>query len=215
MPDYSKSKIYLIKNKNNDNLIYVGSTTEHYLSTRFNKHKAQQGCSLYQYINNPDNESCWNDWYIELYEEIKCDNKLQLCKKENEIIRQLATINKIGYKTEEMKKEQEKEYREKNKEKIAERDKIYRENNKEKILKQKAEYNERNREHKNEYMKQLYQKNKEEIKSKVKEYRNKNRDYINEKIQCSCGCLISRKGIREHERTKKHLESTKAEQTNH
>ena len=48
MPDYSKSKIYLIKNKNNDNLIYVGSTTEHYLSTRFNKHKAQQGCSLHQ-----------------------------------------------------------------------------------------------------------------------------------------------------------------------
>ena len=158
MPDYSKSKIYLIKNKNNDNLIYVGSTTEHYLSTRFNKHRAQQGCSLYQYINNPDNESCWNDWYIELYEEFKCENKLQLCKKENEIIRQLATINKIGYRTEEMKKEQEKEYREKNKERIAERDKRYCEKNREKILKQKAEYNERNREHKNEYMKQLYQK---------------------------------------------------------
>ena len=212
MPDYSKSKIYIIKNKNNDNWIYyVGSTTEHYLSTRFNKHKAQQGCSLYQYINNPDNESCWNDWYIKLYEEFKCENKLQLCRKENEIIRQIATINKIGYRTEEMKKEQEKEYREKNKEMIAEKDKKYYKENRDKILEKKTQYNELNKEHKNDYMKQRYQNNKEELKLKIKEYVNKNKDYIYEKIQCSCGCLISRKGIREHERTKRHLENIKTE----
>ena len=55
-------------------------------------------------------------------------------------------------------------------------------------------------------MKIRYQEKKEEIKLKTKEYVEKNRAYIYEKIQCSCGCLISRKGIREHERTKKHLQ---------
>jgi hypothetical protein len=214
MRDYSKGKIYTIRNKHDEDLIYVGSTIEEYLSKRFQKHKSHTSCSLYMFINDPNNNTTWDDWYIELYEEHPCENKLQLCKKENEIIRQIANINKIGYKTEEMKKEQEKEWRKQNKEKIAEINKKYCENNRGKILEKKAQYNELNKEHKNEYMKQRYQNNKEELKLKVKEYANKNRDYIHEKIQCSCGCLISRKGIREHERTKKHLESTKAEQTN-
>ena len=32
MPDYSKGKIYTIRNKHDENLIYVGSTIEEYLS---------------------------------------------------------------------------------------------------------------------------------------------------------------------------------------
>ncbi len=206
MRDYSKGKIYTIKNKNDENLIYVGSSIEEYLSKRFQKHKSHKYCSLYMYINDSNNNTSWDDWYIELYEEYPCENKMQLCKRENEIIRQMATINKIGYRTEEMKKEKQKEYREKNKEIISIRDKKYQEKNREKILKQKAEYNETHKEHKNNYMKIRYQEKKEEIKLKTKEYAEKNRAYICEKIQCSCGCLISRKGMREHERTKKHLQ---------
>ena len=202
MPDYSKGKIYTIRNKNNENLIYIGSTTEKYLSTRFNKHKSQYHCSLYNYINNPDNNTNWNDWYIKLYEEFPCENKLQLCKKENEIIREKATINKIGYRTEKMKKEQEKEYREKNKEKIAEKVKEWSENNREKILAKKAEYNENHKEYKLNYMKKKYLEKKEEIKEKVKEWRENNK----EKINCDCGSCIFKYKLKDHLKTKKHID---------
>jgi hypothetical protein len=70
------------------------------------------------FVNDPTNNTTWDDWYIALYEEHPCENKLQLCEKENEIIRQIATINKIGYRTEEMKLQKDMEYREKNKEKL-------------------------------------------------------------------------------------------------
>ncbi len=52
----------------------------------------------------------------------------------------------------------------------------------------------------------VYYLNKREILQKRKEYSEKNKDYLLEKIKCSCACLISRKGMREHERTKKHIQ---------
>jgi hypothetical protein len=62
-----------------------------------------------------------------------------------------------------MKKEQEKEYCEKNKERIAERDKKYYEQNRDKILEAKTQYNETHKEYKNNYMKIRYQEKKDEI----------------------------------------------------
>jgi hypothetical protein len=200
--EYSKGKIYLIRNKNNENLIYVGSTIEKYLSTRFNKHKSHYNCSLYKYINDPNNNTNWNDWYIELYEEYPCENKLQLCKKENEIIRQKATINKIGFRTEEIKKQKEKEYRDNHKEEIKERDKIYYENNIETILKKKEEYRDTHKEEIKEYSKERYLEKKEEIKEKVKQYREKN----SEKINCDCGSCIFKYKLSDHLKTKKHID---------
>jgi len=55
-------------------------------------------------------------------------------------------------------------------------------------------------------MKIRYQEKREEIIQKTKEYSERNKKYLLEKIECSCGCLISRKGMREHERTKKHIQ---------
>ena len=69
MPDYKQGKIYTIRCKTNDTLIYVGCTTEA-LSTD------------------------WNDWYIEFYENYPCENKEQLNKREGEIIREIGTVNK-------------------------------------------------------------------------------------------------------------------------
>ncbi len=135
---YKNGKIYTIRCKTNNNLIYVGSTIEPRLSARFGKHKYQKNCYLYKYITASENNTSWDDWYIELYEEYPCDNKMQLVKKENEIIRNIATINKIGYRTEETIKEYHKEYQKKNKEKIKERNNEYVKNNREKILKKKV-----------------------------------------------------------------------------
>jgi len=209
MSKYHNGKIYTIRCRTNDNLIYVGSTIEKRLSARFNKHKCQYCCSLYKFINNSDNNTNWNDWYIELYEEYSCSNKMELVKRENEIIRLIGTINKIGYRTEEMKKQKDKEYRDKNKETIAKKNKVYRENNLELMKENKKKYYYNNRENILQKSKIYNQINKEKNNNYTKEYVKKNRDYIYQKIQCKCGSLISRKGIREHERTKVHNEKLK------
>jgi hypothetical protein len=206
MSNYSRGKIYTVRCRTDDTLIYVGSTIETRLSVRFCKHKCQPCCSLYKFIENPDNNTSWDNWYIELYEEYPCENKMLLVKRENEVIREIATINKIGYRTEEMKKEKEKIYREQNKELIKNRNKEYVEKNREKVLQRKREYNEKTKEYKSQYMKERYQENKEELKQKAKEYSEQNKDYLTEKLKCACGCMISRKCIREHERTKKHID---------
>jgi hypothetical protein len=174
MSNYSNGKIYTVRCKKNDSWIYVGSTIETRLSARFCKHKTQYSCSLFNFIANSENNTSWDDWYIELYEEYPCENKMQLVKRENEIIREIATVNKIGYRTEEMKQEKIKQYRELNKEAIKIRNKEYAEKNREKVLQRKREYNEKNKEHKTEYMKERYQEKKEEIKQKTKEYAQKN-----------------------------------------
>jgi vacuolar-type H+-ATPase subunit H len=70
-------------------------------------------------------------------------------------------------------KHRDKEYREKNKEKIKE----YREKNKEKI----KEYREKNKEKIKELKKQYYQNNKEKIKEQKKKYRENNKEYYREK----------------------------------
>jgi len=91
MPDYKQGKIYTLRCKTDDTLIYVGCTTE-LLSRRMSKHKYDSinkpTICFYQYIND------WNDWYIELYENYPCENKEQLNKREGEIIREIGTVNK-------------------------------------------------------------------------------------------------------------------------
>ena len=107
MVNYMDSKIYTIRCRSDDTLIYVGSTTLA-LSQRLAKHRCscKRGvcCSLYKYIVNDD----WSEWYIELYEVYPCNSKEELLKKEGDIIRQIGTINKcIAGRT-------QKEYRQEN-----------------------------------------------------------------------------------------------------
>ncbi len=91
MPDYQNGKIYTIRCKSDNTLIYVGSTTTT-LSRRLAEHKSKSKKynikKLYSNVN--DN---WKDWYIELYEECPCENKEQLCRREGEIIREIGTLN--------------------------------------------------------------------------------------------------------------------------
>ena len=63
-----------------------------------------------------------NDWYITLYEDIECENKEQLLKREGEVIREIGTLNKgiAGGSDTEYNKQTRKElyekYKDKNKE---------------------------------------------------------------------------------------------------
>jgi hypothetical protein len=166
MPDYTKGKIYTIRCRTDDKLIYIGSTIEARLSARFAKHKCSKNVSLYKFINNPENNTSWEDWYIELYELYPCGSKEELCKRENEVIREIATINKIGAYTGLDKKEYKKEHYVENRDRILEKRKEYYVENKDTISARKKEYYAENRDtllakHK-EYHKAYYQRKKAE-----------------------------------------------------
>ena len=133
MPDYQNGKIYTIRCRTDETLIYVGSTIQP-LSVRIGEHKRTyknekyNDTLLYKTINNN-----WDEWYIELYEEYPCENKEQLCKKEGEIIREIGTLNSqiAGRKA--------KEWYIDNKDKYLKIHKEYREQNKDIISKKARE----------------------------------------------------------------------------
>jgi len=87
MIDYKNGKIYTIRCRLDNSLIYVGSTCE-LLCQRLAKHKRKaKSCPerlFYSHVKD------WNDWYIELYESYPCESKEQLRKKEGEIIRSIG-----------------------------------------------------------------------------------------------------------------------------
>lgn len=92
MPNYANSKIYAIRSNQTDK-IYIGSTVQP-LSVRMAQHRAEHkngrtdACSSTEIMQ-------YADAYIELIEEIKCENKDQLRKREGEIIRNTANcVNK-------------------------------------------------------------------------------------------------------------------------
>jgi hypothetical protein len=125
---YKNGKIYTIRYKNDDSLIYVGSTIGP-LYKRFTQHKIDSKVQKYENIPlyKKFKETNIIDWYIELYEDYPCDRKEQLNKREGQVIREISTLNKkIEGRT-------DKEYREDNKEKIKEKQKEYEQKNKEKL----------------------------------------------------------------------------------
>ena len=129
MINYNNSKIYKIVDNTNNN-IYIGSTTEKYLSSRLSKHlgnykrflegKVKTCCSCKLIFEN-------NNFYIELLELVNCNSKDELHKKERYYIENNVCINKnIPGRT-------NKEWKDDNKEKIKEWKKEYKQKNKEKI----------------------------------------------------------------------------------
>lgn len=130
---YKRGVIYTIRNRNDDTLIYVGSTINN-LSKRFNNHKSKckigKEYNLYKHIINND----WSDWYIELYENYPCNNKKELNRREGQVIREIGTINKyVAGRT-------FKEYRCENADKIREIERNYQKENVDKIKERKAIY---------------------------------------------------------------------------
>ena len=174
MPDYSKGKIYTIRNRNDPSKVYVGSTIQA-LAVRFGGHKKhseedkRKNIKLYVEVKND-----WSDWYIELYENYPCNNREELHKREGEIIREIGNLNMI------IAGRNCKEYREENKEK----NKEYREINKEKIKEYKTKYykehKEQNQKKEQKKQKEWYEKNKETKLQKSKKYNEENKDKLAE-----------------------------------
>ena len=194
MVNYQNGKIYKIVDKTNNN-IYIGSTTEKYLSQRLQKHiycykkyinpnKKQYYMTSFEIIKN-------NDFEILLLETYPCNNKYELEQRERYYIENNVCINKvIPTRTH---KEWHKVYCENNKEKIKEKKKEYYENNKDKIKEKNKEY---------------YEKNKIQISKRDKKYYEKNKTEINEKrkekVICDlCGTQVSKYCLNRHKKSNK------------
>jgi hypothetical protein len=200
MPDYNKGKIYTIRCRTDETLIYVGSTIQP-LSVRIGGHKIKsrdikhQNRLIYKTINNN-----WDDWYIELYEVYPCENKEQLCKREGEIIREIGTLNyQIAGRSYE-------EWREDNIDKIKLAQQEYNKNNAESIKLVKQEYNKNNAESIKLYQQECCKNNAEKMKLYKQKYYENNKEKILEKITCDCGCMITQGGLTRHLKTKRHIE---------
>jgi hypothetical protein len=190
--DYSKGLIYKLCCLDTDITdIYIGSTTN--FKQRKSGHK--RNCNNEKSRDyNYDVYKCirengdWGNWDMVLVEYYSCETKLELEKREREIIEKLKpTLNKI------IPTRTRKEYREENKEKIARTDKEYREENKEKISKRTKIYRQENKEKLKIMKKEYYEEHKEEIKEKRKE-----------KITCDCGSILGINDKAKHLKTIKH-----------
>ena len=125
-PNFQNGKIYAIRSHQTDK-IYIGSTTQP-LSVRFGGHKKNMDCSSIQILE-------FGDAYIELLEEFPCANKMQLNRREGELIRLHNCLNKrIEGRT-------KVEYREEHKDEFKRYYKQYKIDNKEQIKQQKGKSN--------------------------------------------------------------------------
>ena len=127
---FQNGKIYVIRSPSTDK-IYIGSTIEKYLSNRFGGHKSNYKNFLNGKYHNVTSFEIikLGDSYIELLELFPCNSKLELCKREGEMIREhkLNCVNKnIAGRA---KKEYQKEYKIDKKEKITKYQKEYNKQN--------------------------------------------------------------------------------------
>jgi hypothetical protein len=126
---YHNGKIYTIRSYQTDKF-YIGSTCSP-LHKRFYEHTHIKNTSSKILIEN------YNDCYIELLENFKCESRIELIKREGELIRENLNnvINKsIAGRT-------TKQYQIENKEKYTEYNKQYKIKNKEKCRQYTKKYN--------------------------------------------------------------------------
>ena len=193
MVNYNESKIYKIVS-NVGNLIYIGSTTKKYLSTRLAQHKnnykaykkgTMRKTTSYQLFDEYEPDNC----EIILIENVNCNSKNELHARERYYIESFDCVNKcIPNRT-------DKERYQENKEHILEQCKVYYEDNKEQISGKKKGW---------------YQENKEQILQKQNEYNEKNKDKFNEKNSCECGGKYTNTNKLHHLKSQKHINYIKS-----
>ena len=145
--DYSKTIIYKIQHEDNEDLVYVGHTTD-FVKRKYthksdcNNEKGKKfNLKLYTMIRE---NGGWQCFKMVMIEEYPCANHLEACRREDECMRQLkSTMNGRGAVFD---KEKIKQYREANKEKKFEYNKKYYEANKEKQLERVKRYQEAHKE---------------------------------------------------------------------
>ncbi len=154
MPNFQNGKIYSIRSHQTDK-IYIGSTTQS-LAVRFGGHK-RQACSSREIL-------LFDDAYIELIENYPCADKMELNRREGEIIRTTECVNKqIAGRT-------QAEWREDNKQYF----KQYRQEHKEEAKQYNKQYQQEHKEEVKQYKKQYQQAHKESIALRKKQHQHTN-----------------------------------------
>tara|TARA_R110001632_G_scaffold201830_1_gene324785 strand:+ start:789 stop:1502 length:714 start_codon:yes stop_codon:yes gene_type:complete len=222
--DYSKTIIYKIQHRDNDELLYVGSTTD--FTRRKAQHKrdcynANSKCynyKLYSIIRDNGGFDCFN---IIVIKEFPCNNNQEALIEEDKIMRQMkCNMNeRRAFTTPEEKIENDRQKYERDRERILERQKQYNELHKEQIkqnyeqnkpkrLEQSKRNYEQNKPKRLEQRKQNYEQNKPKRLEQQKYYNEIHREQIAErnkiKMTCECGCVITKYYLLNHRRTKKH-----------
>jgi len=174
--------------------IYIGSTKNHY--RRKNVHKTScnklngSHYNLYVYRFIRENGG-WDNWSFIILDTVQYNQKHELHLKEREYIETLgATLNRnIPTRT-------QRQWKQEHKEEISEYQKQYYEDNRVRIAERAKQYAQLNKQAKAEYLKQYNQNNRERIS-----------EQRSQKIECECGKKVSRRNIRQHQRSKRHHET--------
>jgi hypothetical protein len=206
---YNNGKIYTIRCRTDNNLIYVGSTIQP-LHKRFHGHKMKllNGGYNHRFLYNKMNDLGIDNFYIELYENYNCNSKEELNRREGEVIREIGNLNHtIAGRT---KPEREKEYRESN-------------DTREKYLNEKKAYYQK---YKSDISKEItcecgcviqkgdLTRHKKSQKHKYFEEHNEpkpligvegSRELAKQKVTCECGCIITKSELSKHRKTQKHI----------
>jgi hypothetical protein len=181
MPDYAKTIIYKLVNYDYPDLVYVGSTTN--FTKRKQHHK---NC-----CHNEKNKNYNCKVYVNIRENGGWENwnMIKICD--------CPCNNKREAEQEEDKYMIELKAN-MNMKRASRTQKQYYEDNKERIQEYKKQYQEDNKDNKQEYDKKYRETNKENIKEKK-----------NEKIKCECGCDVNKQNLKQHQKTKKHMDLMK------
>ena len=127
--DYSKCIIYKIQHKDNNDLLYVGHTTN--FTKRKNEHKSRVICEMNKEYNHKVYQMIrenggWDDFNMVVIKDFPCENKQQATTEEDRIMREMkATMNTF---------------------RASRSQKEYRQDNKEYFINYKAEYFQKNKE---------------------------------------------------------------------
>jgi hypothetical protein len=184
---YHKSKIYTIRSYQTDKY-YIGSTCDA-LHKRLYGHRR----NYKSYLDNKNNFISsfdilkYEDHYIELLEDYKCESKNELLKREGELIRKYKD-NVVNYIV------------------AGRTHKEYLEDNKDKIKKLQKEYNEKYREDNKDKIKKYREDNKDKIKKYHEDNKDKNIERTTKLYDCECGKTQLQWGSKSiHNKTKFHL----------
>ena len=173
--DYSKSVIYKIQAIHDDNLLYIGSTTD--FTRRKSEHKSRhktKKTKLYEMIRG---NGGWDSFNMIIIKKYPCENKIELQIEEDNMMREMESIlnMKRAYVPAEEQTNQKainnKKYKTLHEERLKKQNKEYYEKHKEEILKYQKEYQQTHQEQKLKYQKEYNETHKEEINIKKKEWR--------------------------------------------
>jgi len=206
---YKRGKIYKIVDNTNGN-IYIGSTCEPTLARRLANHIT----AYKQYLNgSKDNYTTSfeilknNDYNIVLIENVPCNCKDELFKRERYYIELLTCVNKVipGRTIHEYNKMYENKYKEKIKQYKQEYNKNFRITHSEHIKDYQNNYRLENKPKLQEYIKNYIQTHLEKCRESCRMYQEKNKAKYRKSHLCSCGYTYQYIHKSRHMKSQKHI----------